>query len=93
MKSLTTEHLDVLFCRSQRFLSTTNQLSVKAANRVPPQSKEEGGSFMWENVNDLERVLMCWKKQLPYRTWLALTVEVLERSQVATLYLHHPGRA
>lgn len=48
---------------------------------------------MWENVNYSQRVLMCWKKQLPYRTWLALTGEVLERSRVATLYLHHPRQS
>lgn len=44
---------------------------------------------MWETVNDLQRIQMYWKKQLPYRNWLPLTGEVLERSRVATLYFHH----
>lgn len=48
---------------------------------------------MWENVNDSQRILMCWKKQLPYRNWLPLTGEVLERSRVAKLYFHHPRQS
>lgn len=65
----------------------------KSLSSLACPSSAQGGSFVWENVNDSSyKEYWCWKKQLPYRSWLALTGEVLE-SWVATLHLHHPRQS
>lgn len=75
ISTLTTEHLDVLFCRLQRLPSTTKPACVKAAKisfflRISiPQPKKEGGSFMWENVNDLTKRTDVLEEAVALQDW------------------------